>query len=139
MVWNTVTRMEEDAYDVGQHDDQDEDSPHAILIADVYKTKSDEGEREAPLKQDETRRNQKKAKTNLGEDDAEGELSRRRRRSRRPRQKEETEEDEDRRSTMPAYHRQNRSDGKADEEAKYREGECQENEEETLGLPQKAH
>jgi len=47
------------------------------------------------------------------------------------------EEEEDQRSPMPACHRQIRSDGKADEEAKYREDECQETEEETL--PQKAH
>ena len=42
------------------------------------------------------------------------------------------EEEEDQRSPVPACHRQIRSDGKADEEAKYREAEYQENEEETL-------
>ena len=90
------------------------------------------GERETPL---EAGRHQTKPDEgeDEGEDEALGE-SRGRRRSRRPRQE---EEEEDQRSPMPSCHRQIRSDGKADKEAKYREGEYQENEEETL--PQKAH
>ena len=52
-------------------------------------------------------------------------------------EEEEEEEEAAQRRTMPACHRQIRSDGKADEEAKYREDEYQETEEETL--PQKAH
>ena len=63
-----------------------------------------------------------------GKDEAEGESRRR-----RPRQ----EEEEYQRSPMPACHRQIRSDGKADEGAKYREGEYQGTEDETL--PQQAN
>ena len=78
-------------------------------------TKPDDGEREAPLQQDEPRRNQTKVTTKAKmkpKEKAEGE-----RRRQRPRQEEE--EDEYQRSPMPACHRQIRSDGKADEGAKY--------------------
>ena len=101
---------------MGQHDDQGEDSTHAI--SRCVETKPDEGEREAPLQQDETRRNQTKVTTKAKmkpKEKAEGE-----RRRQRPRQEEEEEEEEEyQRSPMPACHRQIRSDGKADEGAKY--------------------
>jgi hypothetical protein len=93
-------------------EDPDEDSINAILIAEMMQTKPDEGDREAPLK-DETRRRRRrrqrwsrrrklKTKSTTGQEE-----------------EEEEEEEEDQRRTMPACHRKIRSDGKADEEAKY--------------------
>ena len=38
-----------------QHDDKDEDSIHAIVIANVHETKPDTRRTRSPLKQDETR------------------------------------------------------------------------------------
>ena len=38
-----------------QHDDKDEDSIHAIVIANVLETKPDTRRTRSPLKQDETR------------------------------------------------------------------------------------
>ena len=49
MVWNDVDD------DVVQHDDKDEDSIHAIVIANVLETKPDTRRTRSPLKQDETR------------------------------------------------------------------------------------
>ena len=100
---------------MGQHDYQDEGITHAI--SRCVETKPDEGEREAPLQQDETRRNQTKLKVTTKakmkpKEKVEGESRRR-----RPRQ--EGEEEEYQRSPVPACHRQIRSDGKSDEGAKY--------------------
>ena len=78
-------------------------------------TKPDEGDREAPLK-DETRRRRE----DEGKDEAEGESRRRKPKTKSTTgQEEEEEEEEDQRRTMPACHRKIRSDGKADKEAKY--------------------
>ena len=101
---------------MGQHEEQDEDSTHAI--SRCIETKPDEGEREfeAPLQQDKTRRNQTKVTTKAKmkpKEKAEGESRRRKLRQ------EEEEEEEEQRSPMPACHRQIRPDGKADEGAKY--------------------
>ena len=38
-----------------QHDDKDEDSIHAIVIANVHETKPDTRRTRSPVKQDETR------------------------------------------------------------------------------------
>ena len=114
---------------LGQHDNQDEDSTHAILIGDVYETKQTRENEKPPCSKDETRRNQTKAKPKP---------------KMKPKEKAEDKDEVDDRdkkkkpnACLPHANLQIRSDGKADKEAKYRECEHQGNEEETL--PQKAH
>ena len=86
-------------------------------------TKPDEGDREAPLK-DETRRRRE----DEGKDEAEGESRRRKPKTKSTtgQQEEEEEEEAAQRRTMPACHRKIRSDGKADEEAKYQKANTKE-------------
>ena len=87
----------------GWREDPDEDSINAILIAEMMQTKPDEGDREAPLK-DETRRRRE----DEGKDEAEGESRRRKPKTKSTTGQEEEEEEEEeaaQRRTMPACHR----------------------------------